>query len=173
MKKLIVILSAVVFAAACNNGTDNTANNNNSSTDTVKPAKLSHIRWILGAWQMNSSYGTTTEDWHEISATEWNGAGFFIDKQGDTLFSEGLRLIALNDTLWYLPTVPGQNDGKEVQFKEAKLSDTEVVFENPAHDFPQRIVYHKTSDTSILAYVEGKDNGKDRKEEFHFVKTKK
>ena len=169
MKRILQATICVILLASCGE-TRTEEQQATAEAPPVQESRLAKIKWILGSWQMNSEYGTATEDWHEINADEWNGAGFFIDKKGDTLFSEGLRLASQNDTLWYLPTVPGQNDGKEVRFREAKLSDSEVVFENPAHDFPQRIVYHKTSDTSILAYIEGKDKGKDRKEEFHFIR---
>lgn len=91
-----------------------------------------------------------------------------LSSKGDTLFSEKLRLVSKNDTLWYMPTVSNQNDGKEVSFKEKEITATKLVFENMEHDFPQRIVYELTSDSTILAYIEGLQNGKMRREEFSY-----
>jgi hypothetical protein len=40
---------------------------------------------------------------------------------------------------------------------------TEYVFENPAHDFPQRIIYRRGSEGWLYATIEGKLKGEDRK----------
>jgi hypothetical protein len=39
-------------------------------------------------------------------------------------------------------------------FKMTRLATMEVVFENPAHDFPKRIVYRKTGDGWLIATVD-------------------
>ncbi|MGH8854313.1 MAG: hypothetical protein ACREWI_08545 [Telluria sp.] len=35
------------------------------------------------------------------------------------------------------------------------------MFENPAHDFPQRIIYRRVGDTGLHARIEGKGKGID------------
>ena len=37
-----------------------------------------------------------------------------------------------------------------------------VVFANPAHDFPQRVIYKVASDGSLLGRVEGRENGREK-----------
>ena len=41
----------------------------------------------------------------------------------------------------------------ETTFPLVKASATELVFENPTHDFPQRILYRKASDGTVSAAV--------------------
>jgi hypothetical protein len=41
------------------------------------------------------------------------------------------------------------------------------VFENPQHDFPQRVGYRRDGDT-MLAWVEGMASGKPRRVEFPY-----
>ena len=48
------------------------------------------------------------------------------------------------------------------------MTDDEVVFENPTHDFPQRIIYRKGADRSVTARIEGVIDGKARGVDFPF-----
>ena len=50
--------------------------------------------------------------------------------------------------------------GKAVSFTLGKHGDRTATFENPAHDFPQRVVYERTSDDALLARIEGEQAGK-------------
>jgi hypothetical protein len=59
----------------------------------------------------------------------------------------------------YVAKPSGQPEGS---FKLIKSGNKEAVFENPAHDFPQRIIYRLQADGSLFARVEGTANGKPR-----------
>ncbi len=48
-----------------------------------------------------------------------------------------------------------------------------MVFENPQHDFPQRILYRKNPDGTLHARAEGERNGKLSGQDFHFRPAKK
>ncbi len=45
------------------------------------------------------------------------------------------------------------------QFDLVSLTNSEIVFENPEHDFPQRIIYRLGDDGSLLGRIEGQSNG--------------
>ena len=47
-----------------------------------------------------------------------------------------------------------------------------MVFENPEHDFPQRIVYWREGDRVLHARIEGVIKGKERKDEWHWQKSR-
>jgi hypothetical protein len=47
------------------------------------------------------------------------------------------------------------------------IEESTVIFENPAHDFPQRVGYKRDGD-SLLAWIEGAVNGKSRRVEFPY-----
>ena len=55
-------------------------------------------------------------------------------------------------------------------FPAIRTTPAEVVFENPAHDFPQRIVYRFEAPATLRAQIEGVIDGKTRREDFHFVR---
>jgi Domain of unknown function (DUF6265) len=44
-------------------------------------------------------------------------------------------------------------------FRLKVLDKTGVTFENPGHDFPQRVIYSKGENGSISARIEGMANG--------------
>ena len=51
-------------------------------------------------------------------------------------------------------------------FLLARLSETEVVFENLAHDFPQRIIYRLQAEGYLTGRIEGEIEGEARAVDF-------
>ena len=54
--------------------------------------------------------------------------------------------------LFYIALPSGQ---KETTFQMTALTDNSVVFENPQHNFPQKVGYTRQTDGSLLAFIEG------------------
>ena len=54
-------------------------------------------------------------------------------------------------------------------FTAIRTSANEVVFENPQHDFPTRIIYRRNPDGSLLAAVEGDRGGQTKRIEYPYV----
>ena len=67
-----------------------------------------------------------------------------------------------NGEIFFVAQPSGQ---KEARFKLTSVSEREVRFENPTHDFPQRIIYRRDADT-LLGRIEGISNGKERAVDF-------
>lgn len=151
MKKLLLsILSITMLVSCASESTEQPV-----QQEQAKANKLDKLKWWLGNWQMKSADGLVIESWSNTAANEWQGYSYYLTPQGDTASHETVRLVNDNDTLFYIPNVGNQNNGMSIQFRESLLSDSSIVFENTTHDFPKRIVYVKTSDTSIHAYIEG------------------
>ena len=55
---------------------------------------------------------------------------------------------------------------KEARFKLIKADAREVVFENPAHDFPQRVIYRLGDGGSLLGRIEGVSKGTEKSADF-------
>lgn len=51
-------------------------------------------------------------------------------------------------------------------FPASTLEDRFVVFENPEHDFPQRIIYDGREEDTLIAAIEGDEGGEARRFEF-------
>ncbi len=93
--------------------------------------------FMQGTW--NADRGNIHEHWDVISPTLMKGYSYEI-VEGQIIVSEYLEIAAKGKTTYYSATVIGQNDGKPVQFKMTR-ADSVYIFENPKHDFPNKITY--------------------------------
>lgn len=132
--------------------------------------KLEKMSWLVGEWENKMPDGVLTETWVVYNDSIFAGRTVFV-KDKDTLHSEEIVLTQKGETLLYIPTVKGQNDNKPVEFKmtESK-TENEFAFENPAHDYPQKIVYKKVNDTNLIATISGKQQGKPSSESYPMSK---
>jgi hypothetical protein len=69
------------------------------------------------------------------------------------------------DALAYEAHPSGQ---KSAVFLARTVTETTVVFENPQHDFPQRVGYERTGGDALLAWIEGTSRGQSRRVEFPY-----
>jgi hypothetical protein len=56
-------------------------------------------------------------------------------------------------------------------FSSKVVLDTVVIFENPEHDFPQRIGYRLSAPDSLVAWIEGIGAGEKRRVEFPYARA--
>ncbi len=132
----------------------------NSAKDKIKTAD-----WLIGNWENQLEQGTLSESWEKANDSTFNGKSFFI-KDKDTLNNETIVLSQKGNDLFYIPVVQGQNNNEPVIFKMTKADAKQLVFENPKHDFPQKISYTKITNDSIVAAISGVVNGKTEGESY-------
>jgi hypothetical protein len=53
-------------------------------------------------------------------------------------------------------------------FRSTVVSDSEVVFRNPAHDYPQEVGYRRVGADSLLAWIDGTVGSRSRRVEFPY-----
>jgi hypothetical protein len=119
--------------------------------DPVRP--LAKFAWLAGCWEGRNGSTTFREHWMP-EAGGMMMAMARATKESKVVNHEAIRLEldADGSTPVYVPTPSGQ---KEARFKLTSATDGKFVFENPQHDFPQRIVYQQNLDGSLLARIEG------------------
>jgi len=71
--------------------------------------------------------------------------------------------------IYYVAKPSGQ---AETSFKLVKLQNKEAVFENPQHDFPQRIIYRLEAGGSLFARVEATEKGQTRGIDYPYKRAK-
>ncbi|MBL7711788.1 MAG: hypothetical protein JNL13_04965 [Chitinophagaceae bacterium] len=123
------------------------------SDSGVQPAN-----WLRGSWVYHGARGPVYECWTRVSDTGLSGKSFML-KSGDTVVLESIYLLSEQGTLYYIPAVTRQNRGLPVRFTAKAVSPGKLVFENPAHDFPQCISYTLITPDSLLAEISGTRNG--------------
>ena len=122
---------------------------------------------LQGLWAMKTKKGLMYEEWSRHSKDELRSHNFRLNGK-DTLTLERVRLINRGDGIFYLPVVEDQNNGEAVPFKLVDSETNRFIFENPAHDFPQRIIYHFITADSVVARIEGTKEGKSMGSNYYF-----
>lgn len=110
--------------------------------------------FLSGTWKIENK--ESFEKWDLLNETTLKGFSY-TEKNGEILVSEYLEISKSGKKTKYFATVKGQNMGKTIAFVLTK-SDSVVVFENSAHDFPQKIMYRKISDNELWVTVSDKNN---------------
>jgi hypothetical protein len=103
-------------------------------------SSLDTIGWVSGHWVSVSESNVTSETWHPLSDTSWEGSGETRDKEsGELRSSESLRLVAMGGEVFYIAKV--NHNEYPVAFKLTECSDSRARFANEGHDFPKQIDY--------------------------------
>ncbi len=126
-------------------------------------AKIEDVSWLKGCWLVQRTGGSTEEHWLAPAGGAMLGVSRTL--RGDKMTEyEFLSIREVDGKLSYVAIPSGQ---KETVFPLVRFSPTELVFENPQHDFPQRLIYRKIAD-GISARAEGTLNGEKRGFDFVF-----
>lgn len=116
---------------------------------------LKQLDHLEGTWQRSTKSGLAYETWEIEKPNLMLGKGY-EGTGAETTVQETLRLFVEEGKIIYEATVPDQNEGKPVRFPLVKTSSDgkAFIFENPAHDFPQRLVYHFIGNDSLHVRAE-------------------
>ncbi len=159
-------LSLVVFVAVIALAAVTVGGSGNPSAGDLAAAKnppstveeLNALEWLAGSWSNSATRdGVRTEEhWMTATGTVMMGMSR-TNRLNATTFYEHLRIESREDGVYYVAQPKAQ---AATEFKLVKSGEKEAIFENPAHDFPSRIIYRRTSETELLARIEGTRGGK-------------
>jgi hypothetical protein len=134
----------------------------NSNSSSIQ---LHDMEWLMGTWQSASGNQTLVETWTKSSSNTISGS--VEERSSDTApYHENLSIRQLPDGITLISNKGGQN----VTFHLASDDKDSLVFENPAHDFPNKLTYIHKESKMMLVLVEGKLEGKDSKEQILLVR---
>ncbi len=155
MKIVLAIISVVIFCC----------------WTTQQQTKIKNAEWLIGTWENKTQRGSVYETWTKKSSMELLGKSYTLNGK-DTIIFETVKLIHEKNNLFYIPTVKNQNNSLPIKFTLKKQSDELLVFENPKHDFPQKISYTKINADSLVAEISGLVKGKERQQTFPMKRVK-
>jgi len=107
-----------------------------------------------GAWTLTNKRGVLHEVWRMEAADYLTGVSFLVQGK-DTIPQETIVLQLRNGIITYEPAFLFQNGALPVVFTLISMENGLFIFENKAHDFPQRIGYQVPKDSLLNAYIEG------------------
>ena len=149
MSSLAIVVAALLLAAP--------------TAPSGTSADLELLSWMVGGWASAEEGGSTEEHW--LAARGGTMLGLHRDvKGGRTVGFEFLRIEARPDGLFYLASPGGQ---PATPFKAVEVTADRAVFENQAHDFPQRILYWRAKG-ALHARIEGQQGGKEASMEWRW-----
>lgn len=124
------------------------------------------LAFMTGCWKFERNGRTVDEHWLAPSGGTLIGVSRTV-AGGKTVEHEFLQIRDLPEGLTYTSKPSGQ---PEASFKMASKTTDEVVFENLAHDFPQRIRYRRGAET-LHARIEGTMDGKARGIDYPYARV--
>lgn len=136
---------------------------------TSSTAGVEQLGWLKGCWERRTARGAFIQE-------QW------MAPRGGMMM--GMARTFVRDTLReYEFVVIREVDGKvqyeakpsgqpAATFPQKTLTDTLVEFEDPAHDYPQRIGYRKAGADSVIAWIDGTTSQGSRRVEFPYARAR-
>jgi hypothetical protein len=124
---------------------------------------LASLGWLEGSW-LHEEEGRRVE---EVWLAPAGGMLLGLNRDvGDAkrAFFEYLRIEERDDGIFYVSSPRG---APPTDFRLVTLERDRVVFENPVHDFPQRIEYRRAGD-ELRARISNLDESSGRTSEWHW-----
>lgn len=126
---------------------------------STPPTPSAGLDWLSGYWLSCEDGRETAENW--IGA----GAGRLV---GVNLNPEGFEFLRIADNGHGGVSYFSMPDGAPVtEFEMTSREGQRVVFSNPAHDFPQRVIYERAGET-LHARIEGQMQGREEGMDWNF-----
>jgi len=112
---------------------------------------IESLSWLSGTWECKKQDYIITEQWMKPGGNTLFATNRTV-KYDKTVAFEFLQIKTDKSGKIILIALPSRQ--KMTVFKMAKIDRNEIVFENPRHDFPQRIIYKLMENGSLFARVE-------------------
>ncbi|HEV3409146.1 MAG TPA: DUF6265 family protein [Chthoniobacterales bacterium] len=134
---------------------------------TASAVSIEELGWLSGCWQSDGDNRQVREQWMKPAGNMMLGMSHTV-ANGKTREYEFIRIVQEeNGDVFFVANPSGQ---KEARFKLMIVTEREARFENPEHDFPQRIIYRRDGD-SLVGRIEGVSKGKERAADFPYKRV--
>jgi hypothetical protein len=130
----------------------------------VGPAGVERLAWLQGCWETANPQRTVEEQWMSPRGKSMIGVGRTV-RDGKLVEYELVVVREKDAQLAYEAHPSGQ---PSTVFLSRSIGESDVVFENLEHDFPQRVGYRRDGPDGLQAWIEGTRNGQTRRIEFPY-----
>jgi hypothetical protein len=138
------------------------------SCASVYGTEIGELHWLAGCWVSDGGESGSGELWTIPAGGSMLGVNRTV-RGGRTTAFEFMRITETeHGELLFIASPSGQ---ETTVFVLLSIADDEVVFENPDHDFPQRVIYRRESPGRLLGRIEGEINGEERSIGFPMTRT--
>jgi hypothetical protein len=125
---------------------------------------ITAVGWLAGCWAPENGEVGSVEHWLQPAGGIMLGVSRTV-KNGKTAEFEFMQLRVNGEgKLVFIALPSGQ---KEATFVATSIGEFSVTFENPQHDFPQKVSYRRDGGGGrLIGRIEGNRNGAPRAIEF-------
>ncbi len=145
---VVALVAALLATAAC--------------ARAAEPFRWDHLAFLTGHWVYETEGRLSEEFWTDARAGMMAGVNRSV-RDNRTGF-EYLRIIEDEGAIYYVASPGG---GPASSFHLIEWEGNRAVFENKAHDFPQRIIYWMDEER-LRARIEGLVKGKSQSSEWYW-----
>jgi len=130
-----------------------------SVSSATESYSIANLAWLAGCWASVGGEAGSGEQWTVPAGNTLFGVSRTVRNSKTVAY----EFVQIRETeagqIEYIAKPSGQT---EAVFLMVRLSEVEVVFENPDHDFPQRIIYRLDAEGNLEARIEGEVKGEVR-----------
>ena len=127
---------------------------------------IQDLGWMSGSWIEHKGDAGTEEHWLDARGGVMLGMSRAV--RGEKMVSfEHLRIESRDGKLVYLSSPSGRPWS---EFAAVEQAPTKIVFEDPAREFPRRILYWRDGE-ALVARIEGTINGQPRAREWRYERA--
>lgn len=130
----------------------------------LQTAPIDQAAFLAGCWRQDKPSGVVEEQWLAPGGGMMLGMSRTV-RDGVARSYEFTRIQAVDGRLTFFAMPSGQ---AAAAFPLKSATDGELVFENPAHDFPQRVIYKSQGADGLLGRIEGEIGGQARSVDFPY-----
>lgn len=120
------------------------------------------LAWLSGYWLECRPGRETSETWSDVRGGQLVGVGLTV--QGERVQWEFVRIGPAGEGVAFFAQPSGQ---AAAEFPAVEVGERRVVFANPEHDFPQRVIYRRDGDR-LTGRIEGVIDGQARSVEWSY-----
>jgi hypothetical protein len=129
-------------------------------------ARIEQVAWLQGCWSLISGEREVEEYWMAPKGTSILG----IARTTHSGLLADYEMTLIREAVDRLVFEAHPSNQPMALFHSIEISQSRILFENPKHDFPQRIGYERKGN-ALLAWIEGTQNGKLRRIEFPYLRA--
>ena len=159
MSRLLVFSLVVLLAGGQASPDEAGESDANSLTD------INQLSFMAGSWVKENGPRRLEEHWTVPAGGTMIGMNRTVVGERTAAY-EYLRIERTSDGIDYV-AIPVRQE--LTRFRLIECAENRAVFENPDHDFPNRIIYERTGD-KLIGRIEGKRGGKEASAQWEWTR---
>jgi len=124
---------------------------------------------LIGDWRADKGIQEVFERWSENADGGLSGQGVAVLNGAETLFVEQFTITPTDSGVFY--TAESDMADVIVPFRLTVFTENSLMFENPEHEWPRRIIYKLLTEDSLHAHIEGVSGDRHLEADIFFERT--